>query len=117
MIVGNQKEMVNHIIGLLVGDELTLETTMPDRGVATVMQQEGRKIVHLLFAHTTNRGENTEVIEDIVPLYNINVSVRCDKPSKVILAPQNEEIDFTYADGKVEFTVPEVNVHQMIAIE
>ena len=113
----HQKEMVNYIINLLAGDELTLETSMPDRGVATLMQQEGRKIVHLLFAHTTNRGDNTEVIEDIVPLYNIKVSVKCDKPSKVVLVPQNKEIDFEYADGKVSFTVPEVNVHQMISIE
>lgn len=113
----HQKEMVNHIINLLVGDELTLETSMPDRGVATLMQQEGRKIVHLLFAHTTNRGDNTEVIEDIVPLYNISVSVKCGKPSKVVLVPQNEEIDFAYDDGKVSFNVPKVNVHQMVSIE
>lgn len=113
----HQKEMVNYIINRLVGDELSIEAAMPDRGVATLMQQDDGKIVHLLFAHTTNRGENTEVIEDIVPLYNIKVSVKCDKPSKVMLVPQLEEIAFDYADGKASFIVPEVNVHQMISIE
>lgn len=113
----HQKELADHVIGLLLGDGQSLRASMPDRGVATLMQQGDRKIVHLLFAHTTNRGENTEVIEDIVPLYNINVSVKCDKPSKVTLVPQMQEIDFNYADGEVSFVVPEVNVHQMICIE
>lgn len=113
----HQKEMVDYIIKRLIGDELSIEAAMPDRGVATLMQQGDRKIVHFLFAHTTNRGDNTEVIEDIVPLYNIQVSVKCDKPSKVTLVPQMEDITFDYSDGKVSFIVPEVNVHQMISIE
>lgn len=64
-----------------------------------------------------DKQTDTEVIEDIVPLYNISVSVKCDNPSKVVLVPQNEEIDFTYDDGKVSFNVPKVNVHQMVSIE
>lgn len=111
------KEFASYVINRLMGDDFSFEASMPDRGVATLMQQDGRKIVHLLFAHTTNRGENTEVIEDIVPIYNINVSVKCDRPQKVILAPQMQEIPFNYADGKAFFTVPEVNVHQIISIE
>ena len=63
------------------------------------------------------RGRDTEVIEDIVPLYNVDVSVKCGKPEKVILVPQNEEIDFIYADGKTSFTVPKVEIHQMVSIE
>lgn len=111
------KEFAAYVINRLMGDNFSLETSMPDRGVATLMNQGERKIVHLLFAHTTNRGENTEIIEDIVPVYNINVSVKCDKPSKVVLAPQMQEIPFDYADGKASFSVPEVNVHQIVSIE
>lgn len=111
------KEFAAYVINRLMEDGFSLEASMPDRGVATLMQQGDRKIVHLLFAHTTNRGENTEVIEDIVPIYNINVSVKCDKLSKVVLAPQMQEIPFEYADGKVTFTVPEVHVHQIVSIE
>lgn len=111
------KELVAYVIKRLMGDSFTIESTVPDRGVTTLLQQGDRKIVHLLYAHTTKRGADTEVIEDIVPLYNINVKVKCDKPEKVILVPQNEEIDFTFADGKVSFTVPKVEIHQMISIE
>ena len=111
------KELAAYVIKRLMGDSFTIESTVPDRGVTTLLQQGDRKIVHLLYAHTTKRGADTEVIEDIVPLYNIDVKIKCDKPEKVILVPQNEEIDFTYADGKVSFTVPKVEIHQMISIE
>ena len=111
------KELAAYVIDRLMNGEFSLEASMPDRGVATLMEQGDRKIVHLLFAHTTNRGNDTEVIEDIVPLYNINVSVKCNKPEKVILAPQMQEISFEYSDGKVNFTVPQVNVHQIVSIE
>lgn len=111
------KELIAYLIKRLMRDDFTIESTIPDRGVTTLTQQGDRKIVHLLYAHTTKRGRDTEVIEDIVPLYNIDVSVKCDKPSRVVLAPQNEELDFDYADGKVSFTVPKVEIHQMISIE
>lgn len=111
------KELVAYVIKRLMKDDFTIETTVPDRGVTTLTQQGDRKIVHMLYAHTTKRGEDTEVIEDIVPLYNVEATVKCDKPEKVILVPQNEEIDFTYDNGRVKFTVPKVEIHQMISIE
>ncbi len=111
------KELAAYVIERLMGDDFTIESTVPDRGVTTLLQQGSRKIVHLLYAHTTKRGADTEVIEDIVPLYNVNVKVKCDKPEKVTLVPQNEKIDFCYTDGKVSFTVPKVEIHQMICIE
>ena len=111
------KELVAYVIERLMNGDFTIESSIPDKGIVTLLQQNDRKIVHLLYVHTTVRGKDTEVIEDVVPLYNVNVSVKCDKPEKVILVPQNEEIDFTYADGKVSFTVPKVEIHQMISIE
>lgn len=111
------RELINRTVELLMKDDFTVTTTLPDKGVISLLQQDERKIVHLLFAHTTKRGKDTEVIEDIVPLYNIGVTVKCDKPSKVVLAPQGEEIPFEYADGTLSFTVPEVNCHQMVSIE
>ena len=114
----HQKELISYAIDKLMNNDYAIETSgLPDRGVVSLTQQGDRKIVHLLFAHTTIRGKNTEVIEDVVPIYNVNVKIKSDKPSKVILVPENKEIEFTYADGKVSFTVPEVYIHQMISVE
>ena len=111
------KELINETVKRLMNGNFIMETSLPDRGVQSLLKQDNRLIAHLLFAHTTKRGADTEVIEDIVPLYGINVSVKCQNPASVKLVPQNTQIPFDYSDGRVFFTVPEVNLHQMVCIE
>ncbi|MBO5896869.1 MAG: beta-galactosidase trimerization domain-containing protein [Clostridia bacterium] len=113
------KELFTYAVNELLGDEATVMADMPDRGVVTYTHQEkeNRNILHLLFAHTTVRGINTEIIEDTVPLYNVRCSVKCDKkPTKITLVPENESLDFTLAEGRAEFTVPKVDIHGMVEI-
>lgn len=112
------KELVSHVLDLLMDGGASLKVKgLPDRGIATLTELNGKKIVHLLFAHTTNRGSSVEVIEDIVPVYNIGVSVKAEKPRRVMLVPQMQELDFNYSDGEVSFTVPELNLHCMVSVE
>ncbi|MBR2876007.1 MAG: beta-galactosidase trimerization domain-containing protein [Clostridia bacterium] len=114
------KELFRAVLEKMLGSEKTVVADVPDKAVVTFTRQEkeSRSILHLLYAHTTLRGENTEVIEDTVPLYNVNCSVKYDKkPLKVTLEPQGEEIEFEYTDGRVEFTVPKVDIHAMVVIE
>ena len=113
------KELFTYIIKKMLGDETTVFANLPDRAVLTytTQEKENRHILHLLFAHTPVRGKNTEVIEDTVPLYNVKCSVKCDKkPSSVRLVPSGENLNFNYSEGRAEFTVPEVNIHQMVEI-
>lgn len=112
------KELFTHIIKKMMGEEITVFTSVPDKAVVTYTKQEkeNRNILHLLFAHTTVRGKNTEVIEDTVPLYNVKCSVKCDECKKITLVPSGKELDFEYADGRATFTVPEVDIHQMVEI-
>ncbi len=114
------KEIFTDTVKKLTGDTLSVEVNLPDRAVMTLTRQENEKrsILHLLFAHTTVRGRNTEVIEDTVPLYNVKCKVKCEaEPSRVYLAPEKEDIPFTYENGRVNFTVPVVDIHAMAVIE
>lgn len=112
------KELCAYAINVLLDGGSSLEIGhFPDRGIATLTQQGNRKILHLLYAHTTIRGMNTEVIEDIVPIFDVQVSVKTDKPEKVLLVPENKELPFAYQDGKATFTVPKVYIHQMVSLE
>lgn len=114
------KEIFNYVLDRLMRNSYTVDVKIPDRAVVTYTRQEEEKrnILHLLFAHTTVRGENTEVIEDTIPLYNVDCSVKKEaKPSRVILEPQGKELPFEYNNGNIKFTVPEVDIHQMIVIE
>ncbi len=113
------KELFTHIIKKMIGSEITAIATLPDRAVMTYTRQEAEKrnILHLLFAHTTVRGKNTEVIEDTVPLYNVKCSIKCEEePKKISLIPSGNELSFDFINGRAEFIVPEVNIHQMVEI-
>lgn len=113
------KELFTYIIKKMMGDEITVFADLPDKAVVTCTKQEkeNRSILHLLFAHTTLRGRSTEVIEDTVPLYNVKCSIKCEKPSKITLVPSGEELNFDYINGRTEFTVPKVDIHQMVEIK
>ncbi len=112
------KELAALMIEKLLPDKTLTVYGLPDRGIATLMKQGERYVNHLLYAHTSIRGRNTEVIEDIVPLYNIKVKIKTDKkPSSVTLQPQNEAIPFEYDGKAVSYTVPCVYIHQLVVIE
>ena len=113
------KELFTYILNKIMGDDITVFADVPDRAVVTYTKQEkeNRSILHLLFAHTTLRGKNTEVIEDTVPLYYVKCSIKCDtKPSKISLIPSSEALSFEYINGRAEFIVPKVDIHQMVEI-
>ena len=113
------KELVAYALDCLLTDR-RVYAALPDRGIVTVtnQQKENRDIVHLLFAHTTVRGRNIEVIEDAVPLYDTKVSLLTrTAPKSVKLVPQNDSIPFVVENGHVEFTVPKFALHQMISVE
>ena len=114
------KEIFAYLAERLLGDGAAVKVEMPDRGIVTLTEQasERRRILHLLFAHTTVRGRNTEVIESSVPLCNVKCSVKAENaPKRVVLVPEGKEIDFVFENGRVNFTVPEVTLHQMVSIE
>lgn len=104
----------------LLGESKTLSTSLPDRGIVTLNEQpeQNRLVNHLLFTATSVRGTNTEVIEDVIPLYDVKVAVRLDKaPKRVYLAPQNADLPYEYKGGVLRYTVPKLELHQMVVID
>ena len=58
------------------------------------------------------------MIEDIIPLRDVEVSLRVGRrPKKIYLAPQREPLAFSYKSGRVRFTVPKIEMSQIVAIE
>ncbi len=114
------KELVYHALDALLGSCKTLSTTLPAQGVTTIQQQaeKNRYVHHLLYAAPVKRGEDICVIEDIVPLYDVKASVALPhKIKRAYLAPQTEELPFTEKDGRVCYTVPKLDCHQMVVLE
>jgi len=89
---------------------------------ATVMRQGktqgNRTVVHLLAYAPERRTKDLDIVEDIVPLYNVPLSLKLAKaPKKVYLAPSEETVEFEYLAGRVNLRVPEVRGHAMIVFE
>ena len=114
------KLLLTHIIDALLGDGKTLSTDLPAQGIVTLMDQEGenRLVNHLLYASPVRRGNGIEVIEDIVPLYDVHVTIRMERePVRLYLAPEMEELPFVYENGALSYTLPQLSCHAMAVIE
>ena len=76
----------------------------------------GRRVLYLLH-YIPIRRSKIDIIEDVIPIYNVPLSIRADKTiHSVRLAPSGQVIDFQSVDVRVKFTVPEVIGHQMIEL-
>ena len=81
-------------------------------------KNKNRFVNHLLYASPVKRGKNIEVIEDIIPLYSIDVTVRTDKKiNRAYLAPQMTEIPFIQCGNEVSYTVDKIENHQMVVLD
>jgi hypothetical protein len=98
---------------------LQIDSNLPSAGRLTLMRQNAqrRDVLHILFATPVKRGNGVEVIEDLTPLADVHIAVRrASKPSAVRLVPDNRELPYDYADGRVSFSVPQVICHQMVEL-
>ncbi len=86
---------------------------------ATVNAQAAAKrwVVHLLHYIPPARTSRVPAIEDVIPLHDVAVSVRTPQPvCSVRLVPDGATLPFTTRAGRVEFTVPRLNGHQMVEL-
>jgi len=113
------KEVVLYALSRLIPKK-SLVTNLPAQGVTTLMEQKSEKryINHLLYASPVRRGVKIEVIEDIIPIYNVEVTLSLKNNVKnVYLAPQMEALTFEQIDDKIRYVVPKLECHQMVVID
>ncbi len=120
------KELIHHMIEALVGAERSVYVNLPDRGVVTYTYQaeENRYVAHLLFAHTSIRGAGIEVIQDVVPVYGIELTANVPaQPKRVYRVDCKDakitetDISYKYENGKVIAAVDKVELHSMVVID
>lgn len=113
------KQLLVNAMEMLLGDFL-LRHSGPSTLLTTINEQpaENRWVVHLLHYIPERRCQDIDVIEDVIPLYNVRVSVKTGRPVRqVACVPEGKTIDYSFADGRVEFVVPVINGHQMVCIQ
>jgi hypothetical protein len=90
-----------------------ISAEMPSAGRVNLLHQPEQKryIYHLLYASPIQRGI-ARVIEDIVPLYDIQIHANLpEKIKKVYTIPGNEELDFSKNENGITLTVPKLHGH------
>ncbi len=111
------KKIVQNCLNLIITEKL-IYTNLPSTAEVTLNRQESSFILHVLHYIPERRAQELEVIEDNIPLYNIEMRVKTDvEPSRVYLVPQEEKLDFTFKQGYTIYDIPKVEGHQMIVIE
>lgn len=112
------KRLVLNAVDVLLPDP-TLKHYGPSTIEASRLRQdsERREIVHLLHYIPEARGKAFEVLEDVIPIYDVALSLRVDRPvTSVTLQPQNHALDFAEKDGRLHVTVPKVVGHQLVVL-
>jgi hypothetical protein len=116
------KYAVIDMIDRLLGEDKTATTTLPSQGIFAITKQKyegGERLVnHLAYAAPKLRGKGVEIIEDLPPVINTAVLIKTDKkPARVYLAPSMDNLDFTYENGRVGYTVPKFECSTLAIIE
>ncbi|OHB47780.1 MAG: hypothetical protein A2Y10_13310 [Planctomycetes bacterium GWF2_41_51] len=126
------KEYIINALNLLL-NESTVKINLPSIGRVTLMKQkeQSRYVLHLLYANTISRGGSmnlsggtvagkaisVEVIDDLLPLYDLKVSLSIpEKIKSVICVPESSKLEFSQKADCVEFVLPKLQCHQMIEI-
>ncbi len=127
------KEYILKALRSFIGDDVGVFVSLPSTARVSVMDQpaEKRRIVHLLYANTINRGgslrqkgmtasghlHTVEVVEELLPLAAIQVRVRAARAVKAVtLEPQGKPVAFTQEGRWVSFTVNKLLCHQMVVL-
>jgi len=113
-----EKQLFLNALDLLLPDPL-IRHNGPTTMLVTVNEQaaEHRWVVHLLHYIPERRSQEIDTIEDVIPLYNVKISVKLPKVKAVIRAPEREPLAYHQNDERIEFVLPQLVGHQMIALE
>lgn len=91
--------------------------TLPSTALLILRRLQQDLLVHLLHYVPQRRGQNLDVIEDVLPLYDRTLRLRAERrPRSVELVPQREPLPFEWEAGYVKFNVPKIDGYQIICL-
>ena len=112
------KQLFLNALEMLLPDPL-LRHDGPSSLLTAVNEQptENRWVVHLLHYVPERRGQDFDVIEDVLPLHDVAVSLRTPGPASAVrCVPDGEALQFSEENGRLNFTLPKLEGHQIVEI-
>ena len=109
------RRFVNDLARQLFPDPMVEVTGSNDVDVC-VARNHGKLLVNLV--NTSGPHRTQPIAESIAPVGPLTVAIRqANKPAKVTLEPSGQPLAFDYKDGKIQLTVPQVAIHDIIVVE
>lgn len=113
------KQLANALVRRLLPDPVLISNA-PTTAIIHVMSQpaQNRTIVHILHYIPEARSRDVDVIEDIIPIFDVQVALRLQqKPARVYLAPSEQDLECVYESGRARVTLPKVTGHEMVVFQ
>jgi hypothetical protein len=112
------KKMVTNALGMLLPEPLVRHSGPSTMEVTVSAQDEkNRWVVHLLNYVPVPRAKKLCIIEERTPVDDVKVSVRVARTvNGVVCVPEMKKLPFVQSGGRVEFTLPRLDGHQMVTI-
>ena len=111
------KQVLANCIQRLLPTPRVLAPGLPSTAIVVVRRKGDDLIVHLLHYVHQRRGQSLDVIEDVLPLYNVELSVRAERaPAQACLVPEQQPVEAVWRDGYVHFTLPCLNGYQIVQL-
>lgn len=104
-------------------DQLLPEPLVRHNGPSTLQitinaqKAHNRWVMHLLHYIPERRSQTIDILEDIIPLYQVGISLKTPwMVENIKLVPQQEIIPFQVANDRTLFDLPKLVGHQMVEI-
>ncbi len=114
------RDWLGNLLKKLMPEPVLSVSSLPSFGMASLMRQEKRLIVHLLNYVPEKRGGKMEIIEDALPATGVELIVKIPADmtvTQVYSAPDRGNIEFTRTGDRVRIKVPDFKGHTHIVFE
>jgi hypothetical protein len=112
------KQLIINMVDYMLPKKV-LVTNAPPACEVVLNWKAGKYILNLI-NHYTGFPDGLSVRDNSIKLSNIKISLNLAedfKAQRIFLIPDRKEIEFSIVNSRIEFTVPEFDVHSIIVIE
>ncbi|ENM5740421.1 beta-galactosidase trimerization domain-containing protein [Vibrio mimicus] len=112
------KKMILDAVDVLLPEPI-LRHNGPSSLIPVLNTQEAlnRDVLHLLHYIPERKSDETLIIEDVIPLHELELSIKYEREIKSVkLIPQNTEVKYKAERGRITFMVDKLIGHQLVEI-
>lgn len=110
--------LVEALLDRLAPERVVEAPDVPTTAEISLLRQPGhdnRYVLHVIHAVPQRRGEGIDIVEDVLPLSNVAIGIRADRPVTTVQAvPSGQALEHEASDGVTRVTVPKVEGHQVV---